>query len=105
MKPHYLITSSIVAVNLLAIQPVSARSVMAGLEQPDAAKLTVVTNTHTVSVSDENGKTTSMVNGKTPAGISVDDGNGGFKPYVPPAKSPVIGSSTYEGKTGRGQEQ
>jgi ribosomal protein L21E len=101
MKVHYLITTSLVAVSFLAIQPVSARSVMGSSNY--GGKTTVVTKnndgTHTVSVTDANGKTTSTVKGKMPAGISVDDGNGGFKPYVPPAKSPVIGSSTYEGKT------
>jgi hypothetical protein len=66
-------------------------------------KTTTVTKnpdgSHTVSVTDENGRTSSTVHGPSLPGISVDDGKGGWKPYVPPAKSNVIGSTTFDGKT------
>jgi hypothetical protein len=66
----------------------------------DGVSRTVTDNydgTHTVrSVS--GGSDTSMVTRRPPPGtISVDDGNGGFKPYTPPPSSPVLGSTTYEG--------
>lgn len=62
---------------------------------------TVVTRnadgSHTVNVT-QNGMTTSEVHHEAPRGtIQVDDGNGGWKPYVAPPKSNVLGSSTYEG--------
>ncbi|HZQ39397.1 MAG TPA: hypothetical protein VFA87_01340 [Rhizomicrobium sp.] len=64
---------------------------------------TVVTRnadgSHTVNAT-ENGMTTSEVHREAPRGtIQVDDGNGGWKPYVAPPKSNVLGSSTYEGVT------
>src|SRR5450755_1913399 len=41
-------------------------------------------------------------NPPTPSTISVDDGNGGWKPYVPPAKPPAgpTGISVDDGKGG-----
>jgi hypothetical protein len=65
MKAHYLITSSLVAVNLLAIQPVSARSVI-GSSTYEGKTMVVAKNndgTHTVSATDSNGKTISIISG------------------------------------------
>ena len=64
---------------------------------------TVVTRnadgSHTVNVT-ENGMTSSEIHREAPRGtIQVDDSNGGWKPYVAPPKSKVIGSSTFDGKT------
>ncbi len=61
-------------------------------------KTTTVTD-NAVTTTDERGVTTTTPRTKPGPGISVDDGNGGWKPYVPPAKSKELGSSTDGGKT------
>jgi hypothetical protein len=62
-------------------------------------KTTVVYKNGDVGVTGGNGKTTVTPKAKLPPGISVDDGKGGWKPYMPPAKSNELGSTTYGGKT------
>jgi hypothetical protein len=66
----------------------------------DGKYLTVIDNhddTHTVRTFSGRSDT-AIVTTRPGPGISIDDGNGGFKPYTPPPKSPVLGSTTYEGQ-------
>jgi hypothetical protein len=100
MKANHFLATSILAASVFAIAPASARDFM-GSSSFGGRTTTVFRNgdgNHTVSIT-ENGMTRTELHGPMAAGISVDDGNGGWKPYVPPAKSKLIGSSTYGGKT------
>ena len=100
MKTQLLLTTSLVAVSLLAIDPASARSGMSSPSfgggapaihsfAPPAPMLHVTPAPAPMM----------HVPPPAPSHISVGDGNGGFKPYLPPARSPELGSTTYGGNT------
>ena len=55
--------------------------------------------THTVTNTDAGGAGSSRVITPKAPGIYVPDGNGGEKLYMPPPRSNVLGSTTYEGVT------
>jgi ribosomal protein L21E len=99
MKIHHLLASTIIAASVLAVAPASARDFASS--SFGGRTTTVLRNTdgsHTVSIA-EKGATRTELHGPVPAGISVDDGNGGWKPYAPPVKSKLGGSGTYGGVT------
>jgi hypothetical protein len=80
-----------------------AKSNVRGSTDYDGKHIEVIDNgngTHTINTTDSNGKTTSEThpNAYPQGSIMVDDGNGGWKPYVKPPKSNVIGSTDFDGK-------
>ena len=99
MKTHYLLATSLVAFSLLSTQSASAAS--ASAYDPSTGRTTTSTGnadgSHTVTVTDRDGKSTTTVRGKLAPGIYVDDGNGGWKRYNPPPKPPVGGISVPDG--------
>lgn len=79
-----------------------ARSNVLGSTNYGGESRTVTDNgggSHTVTTTDAGGRTTTAVNAKLPQGTYVDDGNGGWKKYAPPAKSNELGSTTDGGET------
>ena len=103
MKTHLLLTTTLIAASLLSIQSASAASSASSYDPSTGRTITSNGNadgSHTVTVTERDGKSTTTVRGKLPAGIHVDDGNGGWKPYNPPPKLP-IGGSAYDPETGR----
>ncbi len=118
MKTQSIISASLLALGLAMAQPALAQHIQVpdgngGWQQykpqPKSdvigsstygGKTIVVRkkdNGHSVTTTDATGSKTEF-HGPEPKGISVDDGKGGWKPYVPQPKSDVIGSSTYGGK-------
>jgi len=104
MNAYTLLLATLLGGGLLGLEPASAGTVLGSSTYGD--RTTVVARnddgSHTVTVRNREGNSTATVHGKPtagPTGISVDDGRGGYRPYVPPERSSVIGSSTYQGQT------
>jgi hypothetical protein len=90
MKTHHLLlTTSLVAASLFAIAPASAHSVGGSGSFGGAVHASVPTYS----------PPTMHATPSAPSTISVGSGNGGYRPYVPPAPSPIMGSTTYGGRT------
>ncbi len=106
MNAQYLLTISLIATSLLAIEPASAAAASASSYDPSTGRTTTSTanpdGSHTVTVTDANGNSSSTVRGKRAPGIYVGDGNGGYKRYDPPAKPPAgpTGISVGDGNGG-----
>src|SRR6266550_2606900 len=106
MNAQYLLTISLIATSLLAIEPASAASASASSYYPSTGRTTTSTanpdGSHTVTVTDAKGNSSSTVRGKRAPGIYVGDGNGGYKRYDPPAKPPAgpTGISVGDGNGG-----
>ena len=105
MKTHYLLTTTLIAASLLSIQSASAASSASSYDPSTGRTITSNGNadgSHTVTVTERDGKSTTTVRGKLPPGIHVDDGKGGWKRYNPPPKPPAgpTGISVGDGKGG-----
>lgn len=116
MKTNILLSTAIVAAGFMAIQPAQAGgfSMPRGMHMMMAPKgkptflgsssfegrtTTVLRRNdgaHIVNILDKAGARTE-VRQRMPAGISVDDGKGGWKPWTPKPKSDEIGSTDRDG--------
>ncbi len=105
MKRSLYLTTSIVAMSLLAFQPALAQRVI-GSSTYEGTTITVTQNADgstTVTRTDKDGHTSTTVRPKPQKGqILVDDGKGGWKRYNPPPKPPAgpTGVSVGDGKGG-----
>jgi hypothetical protein len=104
MKQYLSLTTSIVALSLLAIQPALAQRASAS-STFEGTTTTVTENTDgstTVTRTDKDGHTTTTVRQKPrPGQIMVGDGKGGWKVYNPPAK-PLAGTTGISVGDGNG---
>src|SRR5258708_31955557 len=105
MKTHYLLTTTLIAASLLSIQSASAASSGSSYDPSNGRTITSNGNadgSHTVTVTERNGKSTTTVRGKLAPGIYVGDGENGWKRYNPPPKPPPgpTGISVVNGKHG-----
>jgi hypothetical protein len=98
-----LLTTAILAATVHAFGAADAKANSFGSSTYRGVTTTVTGNgngTRTVTRTDVyGGRSSQVVGGPRAPGIYVPDGKGGEKLYTPPAKSNVIGSSTYDGAT------
>jgi len=105
MKTYLLLTTTLVAVSLLSIQSASAASSASSYDPSTGRTITSNGNadgSHTVTVTERDGKSTTTVRGKLAPGIYVGDGENGWKRYNPPPKPPAgpTGISVGDGNGG-----
>ena len=96
--------ATLLGAGLPGLGPAKAGTVLGS--STDAGRTTDVARndagSHTVMVSDREANSSWSVHGRPaagPTGISIDDGQRGCQPCVPPVHSSVIGSGTDQGRT------
>jgi len=101
MKTRYLLTASILAASLAAIAPASAGGFL-GFSTYEGHTTVVAGdgegNSNVISFGLGLGFHAQERHRPIPGSIQVDDGHGGWTDYHHPAKSDVIGSSSYRGR-------